>query len=226
MINVTASMTGGSAYERSKGKRSAVCGRFDIFQTDSNQIRSAQISRPGRDAEMLHQLPERFVGNRIFQKFLEAPNPIPGGPDSLSGRPRRRIPCLRRRVYQARGGGVGVLLPLFPGKEEAEVIGNHQQGPGALQLSGFLPQLGDQLIDRVEVLALDARFQSGVPPPEPACRLPDGRGYAVRRKRRYQWPDNNFPQVSLLTKPVVPKLHPNSAAFPEVRSPRSGWAKR
>ncbi len=67
------------------------------------------------------------------------------------------VPILRARVQQAGGGSVGVLVGLGAGKQEAQVVGDHQERLGGGQLFGMLALQGQQLVDGVERLALDAR---------------------------------------------------------------------
>ncbi len=69
---------------------------------------------------------------------------------------QRDIPvaCVDREAL--RGGGDGVLVLLFPGQEEAQQVGRHQQGLGAFQQPGALVLQADELVERVERQTLDA----------------------------------------------------------------------
>ena len=67
------------------------------------------------------------------------------------------VPVLRACVQQAGGGSVGVLVGLGAGKQEGQVVGDHQERFGGGQLLGVLALQCQQLVDGVERLALDAR---------------------------------------------------------------------
>ena len=67
------------------------------------------------------------------------------------------VPVLRACVQQAGGGSVGVLVGLGAGKQEGQVIGDHQERFGGSQLLWMLALQCQQLVDGVERLALDAR---------------------------------------------------------------------
>ena len=68
----------------------------------------------------------------------------------------RTVPLLGTRVHQARCGSVGIFVGLGAGKQEGQVIGNHQERLRVGNLLRMLTLQGQQLVDGVERLALNA----------------------------------------------------------------------
>ncbi len=79
----------------------------------------------------------------------QSPRNVEGGHDCL-------VPRAGFRVQQARGGSVGIFHRLLARDQEVQVIGNHKEGVGRLQLLGMFALQGQQLIDGVEGLPLQA----------------------------------------------------------------------
>ena len=75
------------------------------------------------------------------------------------------VPGLRRSVQQIGRRCIGVLVALDSGQTEIEILGDHQQPLGLLQLLRRFLLQGGQLIEGVKGLILDAG---------PAVQLPGG----------------------------------------------------
>ena len=67
------------------------------------------------------------------------------------------IPRARARVHERRRRSVGVLVGDLARQDVTQVVGNHEECLGALELLGVLALVRHELIGGVEALELDAR---------------------------------------------------------------------
>ena len=66
------------------------------------------------------------------------------------------VPGLSLRIYKAGACRIRVFLLLYARQDKVEIIGEHEKGLSLLKLAGVLIFQGHELIDCVELLALNA----------------------------------------------------------------------
>ena len=156
------------AVGRRRGERAAVLHAEQAPRARGEEHRG-QIARGNRQKRAAGvvgggQHHARVVADLLGDRGLHRPQARPGHGDVAEEAPRdveagqhRFVPSAGLGVQKAGRRGVGVLEGLLAGQQKAQVIGDHKEGLSRFQLFGVLALQGQELIDGVEGLALDAR---------------------------------------------------------------------